>query len=121
MSDPVAEGINAENVTAWFGEHVPAAVAPLQFELIAGGHSNLTYRVIDSAGESFVLRRPPLGHVLATAHDMAREHTIISAVGTTDVPVPETLGLDALDAVLDDLDAAEIAIAFPSFRHEDSP
>jgi len=93
VSDPVAEGINAENVTAWFGEHVPSAVAPLQFELIAGGHSNLTYRVIDSTGESFVLRRPPLGHVLATAHDMAREHTIISAVGTTDVPVPETLGL----------------------------
>ena len=41
----------------------------------------------------FVLRRPPLGHVLATAHDMAREHRIIAAVGQTDVPVPPALGL----------------------------
>ena len=39
----------------------------------------------------FVLRRPPLGHVLATAHDMAREHRIIAAVGT-DVPVPAGAG-----------------------------
>jgi len=93
VSDPVADGIDDEKVTEWFGVHVPQAVAPLGFELIAGGHSNLTYRVMDSRGESFVLRRPPLGHVLATAHDMAREHTIISAVGLTDVPVPETLGV----------------------------
>ena len=93
MSDPVAEGIDASNVTAWFGKHVPAAQAPFEFSLIAGGHSNLTYRVLDAAGVSFVLRRPPLGHVLATAHDMEREHRIISAVGTTDVPVPRTLGV----------------------------
>ena len=94
MSDnAVPEGIDAPSVTAWFGQHVPAAEAPLQFELIAGGHSNLTYRVQDSSGASFVLRRPPLGHVLATAHDMAREHRIVSAVGTTDVPVPRTIGV----------------------------
>ena len=53
----------------------------------------------DRHGRRFVLRRPPLGHVLATAHDMAREHKIISAVGTTDVPVPKTLGLCADDSV----------------------
>lgn len=94
MSDnAVPEGIDAPSVTAWFDEHVADARAPLQFELIAGGHSNLTYRVQDSAGVSFVLRRPPLGHVLATAHDMEREHRIISAVGTTDVPVPRTIGV----------------------------
>ena len=93
MSDPVTDGIDAAGVTEWFADHVPAARAPLTFELIAGGHSNLTYRVQDADGASFVLRRPPLGHVLATAHDMAREHRIISAVGTTDVPVPETLGV----------------------------
>ncbi|MGH3323303.1 MAG: phosphotransferase family protein, partial [Streptomyces sp.] len=54
------------------------------------GRSNLTYRVTD--GESrWVVRRPPLGHVLATAHDMAREYRVISALHDTDVPVPETV------------------------------
>ena len=49
------------------------------FDLIAGGRSNLTFRVTGADGHAFVLRRPPLGHVLATAHDMAREHRIIAA------------------------------------------
>lgn len=99
MSDPVVEGINAAQVTEWFSHHVTAAQPPFSFSLIAGGHSNLTYRVLDSTGVSFVLRRPPLGHVLATAHDMEREHRIISAVGTTDVPVPRTLGVCEDDTV----------------------
>ena len=60
--------------------------------LIAGGKSNLTYRV-DSPAGSVVLRRPPLGHVLPTAHDMVREHTVLSALGGTPVPVPRTLHL----------------------------
>ncbi|MEO7398888.1 MAG: phosphotransferase family protein, partial [Ilumatobacteraceae bacterium] len=58
-----------------------------------GGRSNLTFRVTDAGGRAVVLRRPPMGHVLATAHDMAREHRIISAVGRTGVPVPRTFGL----------------------------
>ncbi|MCW2606398.1 MAG: aminoglycoside phosphotransferase [Frankiales bacterium] len=60
--------------------------------LIAGGKSNLTYRV-DSAAGSLVLRRPPLGHVLPTAHDMVREHTVLSALAGTAVPVPQVLHL----------------------------
>jgi aminoglycoside phosphotransferase (APT) family kinase protein len=60
--------------------------------LIAGGKSNLTYRVDSDAG-SVVLRRPPLGHVLPTAHDMTREHTVLSALDGTAVPVPRTLHL----------------------------
>ena len=47
--------------------------------LISGGKSNLTYRVSSDAGE-LVLRRPPLGHILPTAHDMAREHRVLSAL-----------------------------------------
>jgi aminoglycoside phosphotransferase (APT) family kinase protein len=66
---------------------------PLSFELIAGGRSNLTYRVTDSAGSAWVLRRPPLGQVLATAHDMGREHRVMSALEPTDVPVPTMVGL----------------------------
>ena len=51
-------------------------------------------------GTRFVLRRPPTGEVLATAHDMAREHRIISGVGKTSVPVPQALGLCEDDAVI---------------------
>ena len=61
-------------------------------ELIAGGRSNLTYLV--SAGDKeVVLRRPPLGHVLETAHDMSREFKVLSALVDTDVPVPRPLHL----------------------------
>jgi aminoglycoside phosphotransferase (APT) family kinase protein len=87
------EGINEESVTAWFTEHVESAKPPLAFSLISGGKSNLTFRVEDSAGTAYVLRRPPLGHVLESAHDMARECRIITAVGKTDVPVAKTWGL----------------------------
>ncbi|MCB1015110.1 MAG: phosphotransferase family protein [Acidimicrobiales bacterium] len=93
------EGVDAERVTAWFAEHVPEAVAPLTFDLIAGGHSNLTYRVAGAGAGAWVLRRPPLGQVLATAHDMGREHAILSALGPTDVPVPTTRGLCTDEAV----------------------
>jgi aminoglycoside phosphotransferase (APT) family kinase protein len=86
-------GIDEQSVTQWFVDHVDGCVPPLAFSVIAGGHSNLTFRVADATGRFFVLRRPPLGHVLATAHDMSREHRLISAVGQTSVPVPHALGL----------------------------
>lgn len=98
MSETV-EGIDAEAVTAWLAERIPELRPPLDFELITGGHSNLTYRVVDADGGRWVLRRPPLGHVLATAHDMAREHRIISALAPTDVPVAPVVGLCEDDAV----------------------
>ena len=93
------EGIDAEAVTAWFEDHVAGVEAPLRFDLIAGGRSNLTYRVTDAAGRAYALRRPPLSHVLPTAHDMAREHRVISALGPTAVPVPATYGLCQDDEV----------------------
>src|SRR5215468_5990638 len=61
-------------------------------QLIAGGRSNLTYR-LDLDGGKVVLRRPPLGHVLPTAHDMNREYRVLSALAGTAVPVPETLAI----------------------------
>jgi aminoglycoside phosphotransferase (APT) family kinase protein len=61
---------------------------PLAAALIPGGRSNLTYDVRDSGGRELIVRRPPLGHVLATAHDMAREHRVITALGSSVVPVP---------------------------------
>jgi aminoglycoside phosphotransferase (APT) family kinase protein len=86
-------GIDPAGVTAWFRAEVPGVRPPLEFEPIAGGRSNLTYRVRDAARASFVLRRPPLHGVLPSAHDMGREHLVISALAGTAVPVPATLGL----------------------------
>jgi aminoglycoside phosphotransferase (APT) family kinase protein len=87
------EGIDAGGVEAWFADTVPGVELPLAFELIAGGRSNLTYQVTDGAGRRYALRRPPLSHVLPTAHDMAREYRVITALGPTAVPVPVTFGL----------------------------
>jgi aminoglycoside phosphotransferase (APT) family kinase protein len=86
-------GVDVPRVTEWFQVHAPELEPPLGFELIAGGRSNLTYRVTDAADHAWVLRRPPLGQVLATAHDMGREHRIISALAPTDVPVAPVVGL----------------------------
>jgi aminoglycoside phosphotransferase (APT) family kinase protein len=85
-------GIDAEPVTAWFRDHVPGVALPFRFDFIAGGHSNLTFAVTDARGRQMILRRPPLGHVLATAHDVGREYRIISALAATAVPVPTALG-----------------------------
>jgi aminoglycoside phosphotransferase (APT) family kinase protein len=92
-------GIDVERVSTWLAEHVAGATPPFDFTAIAGGRSNLTFRVVSADGRPMVLRRPPLGHVLATAHDMAREHRLIEAVGRTDVPVPQVLGLCTDEAV----------------------
>ncbi|HET7590731.1 MAG TPA: phosphotransferase family protein [Solirubrobacterales bacterium] len=87
------EGIERKPLEGWFGENVPGIDFPLTFERIAGGHSNLTYRVTDAAGTKFALRRPPLGKRLGSAHDMAREHKVVSALGSTEVPVAPVVGL----------------------------
>ena len=85
-------GIRRDAVERFFATHVPGGAGPLQFSLISGGRSNITYRV-DAAGGTWVLRRPPLGHVLPTAHDMAREYRVIAALGGTDVPVARAIAL----------------------------
>lgn len=91
----VIEGIDELKVTAWLAAQMPALVPPVAYTLLAGGHSNLTYRCDDAAGHCYVLRRPPLGHVLESAHDMGREHRVISALAHSGVPVPAVHGLCA--------------------------
>src|SRR6186713_247491 len=86
--DPGTPGIDAPRVSAWLREHVDGARAPFTFSLIAAGGSNLTYRVADADGSEWVLRRPPVTAVLATAHDVDREWRIMDALGATGVPVP---------------------------------
>ena len=87
------QGIDLEGVTGWFRANVAGVRPPLAVRQIAGGRSNLTYRVSDAAGNDWVLRRPPLHGVLPSAHDMGREHQVISALAVTRVPVPATFGL----------------------------
>lgn len=93
MSEPTEiTGIDSRSVTEWLLQRVPALTEPLRFDPIAGGMSNLTFLVTDADGRRWVLRRPPLGHILATAHDMGREHRIITALASTSVPVAPVVG-----------------------------
>ena len=89
----------SEHVEGWLVDNIPGATAPFSYTQIAGGHSNLTFKVDDAAGNAFVLRRPPLGHRLASAHDMRREHRIIAGLADTNVPVAPALGLCTDEAV----------------------
>ena len=84
-------GIRMEGLLAWFRANV-AEVEDLQVRVITGqGFSNLTYKLEAPDGRAWVLRRPPLSHVQPTAHDMAREFRVLSALKDTDVPVPRPL------------------------------
>jgi aminoglycoside phosphotransferase (APT) family kinase protein len=100
MTEHHPPGLDPARLRAYLDAERPGLVrGPLSAELIEGGRSNLTYRVTDGSSH-WVVRRPPLGHVLATAHDMAREHRVISALGPTDVPVPGAVLLCEDDSVL---------------------
>jgi aminoglycoside phosphotransferase (APT) family kinase protein len=91
--DKGPRGLDLARLRAYLDRELPGLVrGPLSGQLISGGRSNLTYRVTDGSSR-WVVRRPPLGHVLATAHDMSREHTVISALQPTAVPVPRTLAM----------------------------
>jgi aminoglycoside phosphotransferase (APT) family kinase protein len=92
LDDPM-KALDEPKVTAWLTERLPDLEPPLRFTRVGEGQSSLTFRVDDADGTSVVLRRPPLGEILAKAHDMAREHRILSALGSTPVPVPRTLAL----------------------------
>jgi aminoglycoside phosphotransferase (APT) family kinase protein len=96
---PAPDGIDATAVTAWLQAQADDVVPPLRFSAIAGGRSNLTYTVTDSASTRFVLRRPPLGPLLPSAHDMGREHRIMAALQNSAVPVPPVVGLCADESV----------------------
>jgi aminoglycoside phosphotransferase (APT) family kinase protein len=99
--NPSLPGLDLDRVTQWARTSMPALVAPLSASLIAGGRSNLTYLLVGADARRWVLRRPPLGHVLATAHDMGREFRILSALRPTDVPVPTVHAL-CQDAAVND-------------------
>ncbi|MFE7126513.1 phosphotransferase family protein [Streptomyces sp. NPDC057617] len=100
MSPVPPPGLDPERLRAHLGRALPGLVSgPLEARLIEGGRSNLTYTVSDGS-RRWVVRRPPLGHVLATAHDMRREYRVIEALHPTSVPVPEPLLLCEDESVL---------------------
>ena len=86
------EAFDIDRLATWLAPRLAGTDGRPQVSQFSGGHANLTY-LLDYGARQLVLRRPPLGHVLATAHDMGREHTIITALGPTDIPVPRTRGL----------------------------
>ncbi|ANJ06688.1 phosphotransferase family protein [Streptomyces parvulus] len=93
-------GLDLDRLRVLLDRERPGLVTgALSGRLIEGGRSNLTYAVTDGTAR-WVVRRPPLGHVLATAHDMRREHRVISALHPTNVPVPRPLLLCEDEEVL---------------------
>ena len=80
-------GLDLQALTSFLESHGVPTAGQLRAAVIAGGRSNLTYRVTDD-DHQWVVRRPPLAHVLPTAHDMAREWRVISALQDTEIPVP---------------------------------
>jgi aminoglycoside phosphotransferase (APT) family kinase protein len=93
-------GVDLDALRPYFARHVEGARdRALTASLIAGGRSNLTY-VIGDGEREWVLRRPPLGHVLPTAHDMGREYRVLSGLAPTDVPVPRPFAFcDDVDVI----------------------
>jgi aminoglycoside phosphotransferase (APT) family kinase protein len=87
-------GIDGPQLATWLSANGIASGELTGITLIAGGRSNLTYR-IDLGGSRLVLRRPPLGHVLPTAHDMSREFRVLTALNGTDIPVPTPVAICA--------------------------
>ena len=86
-------GLDLDALAAYLG------TGPLTAHLFPGGRSNLTYAVTDGT-ERWVLRRPPLGHVLPTAHDMTREHRVIGALSAAGFPAPRPFRLCTDEAVI---------------------
>ncbi|GAB3136536.1 phosphotransferase family protein [Micromonospora sonneratiae] len=97
---PDLPGLDLDRLGKYLDQRTPGlVVGELRAELLVGGRSNLTYAVTDGTSR-WVLRRPPLGHVLATAHDMAREFRVLTALGPVGFPVPPTVLLCSDPAVL---------------------
>ncbi|GLY15510.1 acyl-CoA dehydrogenase [Kineosporia sp. NBRC 101677] len=105
-ASPPTPGLDVPRFESWLRRAHPDLAGPgeLTATLMPGGRSNVTYRIAGAA-QPMVLRRPPLGHVQATAHDMAREHRVISALAGTSVPVPQALALNPTADVSTGLDS----------------
>jgi aminoglycoside phosphotransferase (APT) family kinase protein len=100
-STVVNAALDLAALEGWLRSSDVEVAGPLRAQLITGGRSNLTFFLEDQAGRRWVVRRPPLGSVLATAHDVRREFRVMSALAGTAVPVPRVLGVDVDAAQVD--------------------
>src|SRR5699024_11777422 len=85
--------ITTEPISGWISSLNVGATPPMTFERVGAGQSNLTFLVTDATGKQWILRRPPLGKLLASAHDVAREYRILAGLQNAGVPVPRVHGL----------------------------
>jgi aminoglycoside phosphotransferase (APT) family kinase protein len=94
-SDPMntVPGVDRAGLISWLTTLESDVTPPLTAQRIGVGQSNLTYVLSDAAGHRWVVRRPPVGHLLVSAHDVLREARILSALAPTDVPVPRIFGV----------------------------
>lgn len=83
----VDEQFNYQAMQTYLRTHVPHAEGLLEVRQFGGGHANLTY-LLRMGEQEWVMRRPPLGPTLPTAHDMRREFRVLATLARTDVPVP---------------------------------
>lgn len=94
MSSPSSQrvsdesGVDTDALHQWMHDNLEVADGELTLDRVGLGQSNLTYRVRDRAGRTWVLRRPPLGELLESAHDVVREARILTALSDSAVPVP---------------------------------
>jgi aminoglycoside phosphotransferase (APT) family kinase protein len=107
-ADEVAVAVPVEALTAWVRANVPETAGALTVTHLSGGSSNLTFRVRDDAHD-WVLRRPPLGTLLATANDMRREYRVQKGLGGSDVPIATTV------AMCDDADVIGVPFYLMTF------
>ena len=92
-------GLDLEALERYLAPRVGGLATSLRGEVIPGGRSNLTY-IVDDGERRFVVRRPPLAHVLPTAHDMAREYRVLAALAGTGIPVPKVIALCEDESVI---------------------
>jgi aminoglycoside phosphotransferase (APT) family kinase protein len=87
-----APGIRTERVTEWLEGHVRGFTAPCSFTRIGEGQSAFSYLVRDRMGSTLVLRRPPIGDLLESAHDMSREYGILASLQGVFNKIPRVVG-----------------------------
>ena len=92
VSGAVRTAIDEAALAAWLAANVAGYAGPLTVDQFNGGQSNPTYRLTTPTAR-YVLRRKPAGPILKGAHDVLREARVLTALGPTDVPVPQVLGI----------------------------
>jgi len=87
-------GLTLDSLLQWMSLNISGvdASAKLQTTLLAGGRSNISYKLTDASGSNWVLRRPPLGHIMPSAHDMGREFRVLSGLNSVSFPTPKAQG-----------------------------